>query len=60
MAKSDERLPAELSALAEQARTELVDFLGASRRKDVTPAEVEERLSLSVWLKDAVSSESRH
>jgi hypothetical protein len=57
--KPDERLPAELAALADAARSELAEFLRSSRRPHVSPGEVEEELAHSLLLKDALSAVPR-
>ena len=59
MPKTDERLPAEISELADAARSELAEFLRASRRPHVSPDEVEEELAQSLLLKDTLAGAPR-
>jgi hypothetical protein len=56
---SDERLPAVLDQIPDEARRELADFLRASHRPHATPADVEEELSCSLSLKESLSPEKR-
>lgn len=59
MTKPDQGIPAELAELESPARAQLVEFLRASCRQHVVPAEVEEVLADSLLLKESLNAAPR-